>query len=103
LPSPDGKPSLSNGLGAFRDLIDFVGDKAVSLAVDRIGGVRAWSIYQAKHFAFAFVHPIADVVDPVYGLFLKVLHVGFGYVFGVDARQVVYIHVEWHCVFSPFR
>src|SRR5215467_2598838 len=64
--------------GSFLDLIDVVGDKAVSLLVNVGSSLCGGGFDQAEHLAFGLIDPVAEVLDVVSALGLEIGQVRLG-------------------------
>jgi Subunit ChlI of Mg-chelatase len=100
--SPTAPCFAANGValsGPFLDLDDLVGDQAVGLAVNRVGGFLVWCLDQAVRPSGLRIEPVLVIRHPVLVLNRKVLLVR-----ALDrlSRQtidlVVGIHEQWQSV-----
>jgi hypothetical protein len=75
------------------DFYYLVGDFAVGLAVDSLGGVSVRGIAKAKDGALLLAEPVAEIIDAMLALDFKVFLVGLGQIVGGNSRYVpVNIH-----------
>ena len=59
------KRSLSCLLVTFLDLVNFVGDETMGLAVDRVGCVGIGGVDETEDLALFLVDPILEIFHPV--------------------------------------
>jgi hypothetical protein len=83
--------------GSFLDLIDVVGDKAVSLPVNIGSGLCCGGLDQAEHLAVGLIDPVPEVPDIVSPLGLEIGQVCLGdVVHRYAACYLVNIHEKRH-------
>src|SRR5215469_1353243 len=83
--------------GSFLDLVDVVGDKAVSLPVDAGGGLGCGGLDQAEHLAVALIDPVPEVPDVVSVLGLEIGKMCLGDVVHRHAAgDLVNVHEKRH-------
>ena len=81
----------------FLDDVDLVGDQAVRLAVDGVGGLRVRGVDEAEDLPRRLVDPVPEVLDPVSALRGEVGGVRLGDVVDADpALDRVDIHEQRH-------
>jgi hypothetical protein len=83
--------------GSFLDLVDAVGDKAVSLPVNVGGVLGRGGLDQAEHLPVALIDPVPEVPDVVGALGLEIGQVCLGDVVHRHAAgDLVNVHEKRH-------